>query len=99
MRVTDEESEECGKDDKIIASNIQKNLEGEDEFILQNIRLAEAQSRFITGFKTSESNIDFLGAPIHERYFQILNEQDSHVEYHKMQVEKTKLLYALFLLK
>ena len=34
MRVTDEESEECGKDDKIIASNIQKNLEGEDEFIL-----------------------------------------------------------------
>ena len=42
MRVTDEESEEMGKEDQIAPSNIQKNGEGEDEFLLQTMRLAEA---------------------------------------------------------
>ena len=69
MRVTDDDSKEMGKDDQVVASNEQKKVLGDDEYELETKTLTEAQSRFITGFKTSESNVNDLGNPIHERYF------------------------------
>jgi hypothetical protein len=82
MRVPDAESVEMGKEDKIAPSNVQQISIDEDEFELQSKALSQCNDSFVTGYKTAESNISYLGMPYHDRYFQILRKQDEHVAYH-----------------
>ena len=69
-----------------LATNIQNNSETEDldSFYAQKA-LAEVNARLICGFKTAESNIEDLSAPIHERHFTLLTEQESQEKYHTVQ--------------
>jgi hypothetical protein len=71
-----------GKDDNIAPSNVQTTIIGENDFELQSKALAQCNDSFVTGYKTAESNIAYLGMPYHDKYFQILREQDEHVDYH-----------------
>jgi hypothetical protein len=69
-----------------LATNVQSNSETEDlgQFHAQKA-LAEVNARFVCGFKTAESNIEDLSAPIHERHFTVLTEQASQEKYHTVQ--------------
>jgi hypothetical protein len=63
-----------GDENVIAPSNVQTTIIGETEFELQSKALAQCNDSFVTGYKTAESNIAYLGLPYHDKYFQILRE-------------------------
>ena len=91
-----------GLDEKtdIVQTNVQKNSEADDltAFHAQKA-LAEVNARLVAGFKTAESNIEDLSQPAHERLFTVLSDQDAQSAYHKVQLQKTQILYGLYLLR
>jgi hypothetical protein len=53
----------------------------------------------VCGFKNAESNIEDLGSPDYEKHFSVLADQEQYESYHKIQVQKMKILYGLYIYK
>lgn len=84
----------------LVASNVQKNAAVEDQNLAHSEKaLAEANARFVSGFKNPECNVEDLVHPDYEKHFTVLADQAEQEEYHAIHVEKMKILYGLYVFK